>query len=89
MEESEFEVVYVAENKIIAEMLKDLLEKEDILSFLKGSTIPYTDSVIMGSIGATEIRVRKEDADRAREIIDAFMRGESEDGDERGTYGDE
>ncbi|MCD6238497.1 MAG: DUF2007 domain-containing protein [Thermotogae bacterium] len=86
MEKSKFETAYVAENRIVAGMLQGILEKENIFSFLKGKTAPYTDSVIMGSIGVTEIKVSKEDVDRAREIIDAYMKGASEFQNEEGTH---
>ncbi|HHY39568.1 MAG TPA: glutamate decarboxylase [Clostridia bacterium] len=62
-----WKVVYVAENKSIAEMLKDLLDKEGLLVMLRPVGIPHA-----GSSGSYEVLVPESEAEEASEVLVSF-----------------
>lgn len=57
-------VVYIAPNRSIAEMLKELLESAGILPMLRPMGVPH-----MGSAASVEILVPESEVDEANEII--------------------
>lgn len=57
-------VVYIAPNRPIAEMLKELLENGGILSMLRPLGAPH-----FGDSGSVEILVPESEVDEANEII--------------------
>lgn len=55
--------------------LRDLIRHEGIEAFLRSAQIPMYDSVMTMGIGYWgDIVVKEEDAPRAREVIDNFLR---------------
>ncbi len=59
-------VVYIASNRPVAEMLRELLEKDGILSMLRPIGAPH-----LGESGSVEILVPESEVDEANEIIAA------------------
>jgi len=57
-------VVYIAPNRPIAEMLKELLEGAGILAMLRPIGVPHT-----GDSGSVEILVSESEVEEANEII--------------------
>jgi len=67
--DEEWEVLDIFENLSMAEFTRGILESEGIEVIVRGSTIPYGDSVIFGDGGITELLVRKEQFEKAKEIL--------------------
>ncbi|HHT73860.1 MAG TPA: DUF2007 domain-containing protein [Firmicutes bacterium] len=63
-------VVYIAPNRPIAEMLKELLEGAGILVMLRPIGIPHA-----GASGSVEILVSQSEVDEANEIIASSFGG--------------
>ncbi len=59
-------VVYIAPNRPIADMLKELLENAGILPMLRPMGVPH-----MGSSASVEVLVPESEVDEANEIIAA------------------
>jgi len=57
-------VVYIAPNRAIAEMLKEILTSEGLLVMLRSTGIPH-----FGDGGAVEILVPESEAEEAYEIL--------------------
>lgn len=57
-------VVYIAPNRPIAEMIKDVLTREGLLVMLRGAGVPQ-----LGDSGAVEILVPKGEAEEAHEVL--------------------
>nr|WP_293839470.1 DUF2007 domain-containing protein [uncultured Arsenicibacter sp.] len=76
----EFVQVY-AGSIMQAEVVKSLLENEEINAFLKdeflGTLAPWWASP--GGMGAVKVIVSKTDVDKAKAIIDAYQQNEPED----------
>jgi hypothetical protein len=59
-------VVYIAPNRAVAEMLKNLLEAEGILVMIRAIGIPH-----MGDSASMEILVPESEAEEAIEILNS------------------
>lgn len=69
-------VVYRPPNMIVANMMKGVLEDEGIEVSLRSLQMPMYDSTYQTATGCWgEILVRKEDADKARKIIEQYLKG--------------
>ena len=62
-------VVYIAPNKTIAEMLKEVLTNEGVLVMLRPIGLPH-----MGETGSVEILVPESEVDEAMEILNSTVR---------------
>ncbi len=61
-------VVYIAPNRTIAEMLKEILASEGLLVMLRSTGIPH-----FGDGGAVEILVPESEAEEAYEILSSTV----------------
>ncbi|MGE5561472.1 MAG: glutamate decarboxylase [Chloroflexota bacterium] len=61
-------VVYIAPNRPVAEMIKDMLTKEGLLVMLRSAGVPQ-----MGDSGAVEILVPQGEAEEAHEILTGVL----------------
>ncbi len=57
-------VVYIAPNRVIADMMKELLENEGILTMLRPIEAPH-----FGASGSVEVLVPESEIEEAHEII--------------------
>ncbi|MGI6128680.1 MAG: putative signal transducing protein [bacterium] len=57
-------VVYVARNRIEAELLKNILDQEGMLVMLRTTGIPH-----LGNAGSVELLVPSSEAEEANEIL--------------------
>jgi len=57
-------VVYIAPNRVVADMLKDLLEQEGILTLLRPIGAPH-----LGAAASVEILVPDSEIEEAHEVI--------------------
>lgn len=62
-------VVYIAPNKTVAEMLKEVLTNEGVLVMLRPIGLPH-----MGETGSVEILVPESEVDEAMEILNSTVR---------------
>ncbi len=63
-------VVYIAPNKPVAEMMKELLEKEGVLVMLRPAGVPH-----VGNSGNVEVLVPECEAEDAQELLAASFGG--------------
>ncbi|MEW5866579.1 MAG: DUF2007 domain-containing protein [Bacillota bacterium] len=63
-------VVYIAPNKPMAEMMKELLEKEGVLVMLRPVGVPH-----MGNSANVEVLVPECEAEDAQELLTAAFGG--------------
>ncbi len=66
------------DNHVEIYMLKEILENYDIPSIIKGTTVPYTDSIFMGEGGIKELYVPDSVYEEALKIYKDFKGGEME-----------
>ncbi|NPV69294.1 MAG: glutamate decarboxylase [Firmicutes bacterium] len=61
-------VVYIAPNKALAEMLKEVLVKEGLLCMLRSMGVPQ-----MGAAGSVEVLVPEGEVEEAHEILTGVL----------------
>lgn len=64
-------VVYIAPNKIVAEMLKNYLAEEGMLVMLRSLGVPH-----LGDSGSVEILVPESEVEEAHEILSVAIGSE-------------
>lgn len=69
MSDSVFTTVYNGGDVWEVQLLQSLLESESIESYVDDSHMAQANWLLTTAIGGVKLRVRSEDADRAREII--------------------
>lgn len=69
MRNEEWKVLDIFENLSMAKFVKGILESEGIDAIIRGSTVPYGDAVILGDGGITELLVKKDQFEKAKEIL--------------------
>ncbi len=70
--------VHTAHGEMQAQMIRSILEGDGIDSMLKGETIRLTHGITVDGLAEVKILVREEDENRAREVIEAFMKVEDQ-----------
>ena len=75
MTEPEFVEIYRV-GSLDAEMVRSVLEGNDIQCMLSGSGMGGAYPMNVGTLGSAAILVRTEDAERARELIEQVLRGD-------------
>jgi len=63
-------VVYIAPNRPVAEMMKQLLEKEGLLVLLRPVGVPH-----MGNSANVEVMVPESEAEEAHEVLSSAFGG--------------
>lgn len=63
-------VVYIAQNRVIAEQLKQALSNEGLLVMLRPLGVPQ-----LGDAGSVEILVPESEVEEAHEILTGTLRG--------------
>ena len=86
MVEEEWVLVDKVQGQLQAELLKGLLEAQGILVWLNQQGASRAYAVTVGTLGAVELLVPSSAYDQAKQIIDAYYRGDFED---MGLKGDE
>lgn len=74
----DYVLVYVAEGKLAAEMLKLTLESFDVKVILAQESLGGTYGLTAGPLGETNIFVPKSQLDAARDILQAIENGSLE-----------
>ncbi|MEO0019811.1 MAG: DUF2007 domain-containing protein [candidate division WOR-3 bacterium] len=74
--------VYKAENELMANTIRDLLEQSGIPALIHSFQIPAYDGVAQMMRPAWgEVLVQEDDFERAQEVIQGFLAGETEKGE--------
>lgn len=69
----ELVVVWKAQGEMEAQMIRSVLESDGIESMLSGESVRLTHGITVDGLAEVKILVRKEDEERAREVIAAFV----------------
>ena len=67
--------VFVASGEIHAQQIRAFLEAEGISAIERGESLRNTHGLTLDGLGAVEILVADEDADRARSLLEAAEAG--------------
>lgn len=78
MTEDEWVLVDKVQGQLQAEILKGLLEAQGIMVWVNPQGAARAYAVSVGSLGAVELLVPSSAADQAREVLDAYYRGDFE-----------
>ena len=81
MSETKWEVVYEANGTFQAELLRGLLEAQEIPVVLSQEGVGKVYSVTVGTLGLVQILVPVSDFERARQLLDDFDSGKTFDMD--------
>ena len=75
--------LYKAPDEFMANSVKDLLEQEGIPAMIRSFQVPAYDGIArMMRPNWGEVLVSETDLDRARELLESFLAGGSEDGED-------
>jgi hypothetical protein len=85
MTEEEWVLVDKVEGQLQAEILRGLLEAQGIMVWLNPQGAARAYAVSIGTLGAVEILVPSSAADQARQVLDAYYRGDFENMDLEGS----
>jgi hypothetical protein len=76
--EENWEVVEMVQGQLQAEILRGLLEAQEIKVWLNQEGAGAAYGINVGPLGTVEILVPTSEVDRARQILDAYYAGEFE-----------
>jgi hypothetical protein len=65
--------VYTAHGEMDAQIIRSVLEGDGIDSMLSGEALRLTHGLTVDGLAEVKILVRKEDEERAREVISVFL----------------
>jgi hypothetical protein len=71
--EVELVEVWTAYGEMDAQLIRSVLEGDGIESMLSGESLRLTHGITVDGLAEVKILVRKEDEERAREVIAAFI----------------
>ena len=72
----EGETVFVADGEVHAQQVRAFLEAAGIATTVRGESLRHTHGLTVDGLGAVQIVVADEDADRARALLKAADAGE-------------
>lgn len=73
--DSELRRVFIASGEIHAQQIRAFLQAAGISAIERGESLRNTHGLTLDGLGAVEILVVEEDADRARSLLDAAEAG--------------
>jgi Putative prokaryotic signal transducing protein len=79
MTEEEWVLVDRVQGQFQAELLRGLLEAQGIMVYLNQQGAARAYAVTVGTLGAVEILVPSSAAEQAKQILEAYYRGDFED----------
>ena len=68
--------VFVAQGEVEEAQVRMFLEAHGIPSTVRGEALRKTHAFVLDGLGAVNIQVATEDAERARELLEAVARGD-------------
>ena len=66
--------VTIAHGEMQAQMIRSILDGDGIDSMMQGEAIRLTHSITVDGLAEVKILVREEDEERAREVIETFLK---------------
>lgn len=78
MVEEEWILVDRVQGQLLAEMLKGLLEAQGIRVWLNQEGAAHAYAVAVGTLGMVEILVPTSETEQARQVLEAYYRGDFE-----------
>lgn len=81
MTEEEWILVDKVQGQLQADILKGLLEAQGIMVWLNSPGAARAYAVTVGTLGSVELLVPSSAAEKARQVLDAYYRGDFEDMD--------
>ena len=79
MAEEEWVLVDKVQGQFLAELLRGLLEAQGIKVYLNQQGAARAYAVTVGTLGAVEILVPSSAAEQAKQVLEAYYRGDFED----------
>lgn len=79
MAEEEWVLVDKVQGQLQAELLRGLLEAQGIRVFLNQQGAAHAYAVTVGTLGTVEILVPTNDAEQAKQVLEAYYRGDFKD----------
>ncbi len=79
MVDEEWVLVDKVQGQVQAELLKGLLEAQGIRVWLNQQGAAHAYAVAVGTLGMVEILVPTNDTEQARQVLEAYYRGDYED----------
>jgi Putative prokaryotic signal transducing protein len=73
--EEDMQCVFVANGEVHAQQVRAFLEAAGIPASVKGESLRHTHGLTLDGLGAVEIRVREDDAERARTLLESAEAG--------------
>jgi hypothetical protein len=74
--DDEMTTVYVAQGEIEESQVRMFLDANGIPSTVRGEALRKTHAFVLDGLGAVQIQVAPEHAERARELLEAVARGD-------------
>ncbi len=72
----EWQCVFVANGELHAQQVRAFLEAAGISTAVQGESLRFTHALTLDGLGAVQIVVANEDANRARTLLDSAEAGE-------------
>ena len=85
MADDEWVLVVKVQGQLQAEIIKGLLEAQGIMVWLNAQGAARAYAVAVGTLGAVELLVPSSEAEHARQVLEAYYRGEFDDIELKGT----
>ncbi|OGO11971.1 MAG: hypothetical protein A2Y53_01610 [Chloroflexi bacterium RBG_16_47_49] len=85
MTDDEWVLVAKVQGQLQAEIIKGLLEAQGIMVWLNAQGAARAYAVTVGTLGAVELLVPSSELEHARQVLDAYYRGEFDDIELKGT----
>ena len=89
MVEEEWVLLEKVQGQLQAEIFRGLLEAQGIMVWLNSQGASRAYAVSVGTLGAVEILVPSSKAEQARQVLEAYYRGDFEDIELKGPETDE
>jgi Putative prokaryotic signal transducing protein len=89
MDEEEWVLVDKVHGQLQAEILKGLLEAQGFMVWLNQEGAAHAYAVVIGTLGMVEILVPSSVVEKARQVLDAYYRGDFENMEFQGPVTDE
>ena len=74
--DDEMVTVYVAQGEVEESQVRMFLDAHGIQSTVRGEALRKTHAFVLDGLGAVQIQVALEHAERARELLEAVARGD-------------
>jgi hypothetical protein len=89
MVDEEWVLLEKVHGQLQAEIMKGLLEAQGVLVWLNQEGAAHGYAVTVGTLGMVEILVPSSEVEKARQVLDAYYRGEFENMELQGSDSDE